>query len=396
MFFSQKSMALFSVHIYKYMATLSKERSINWQVNQGLLFVILLVAVLYVGRGLLVPLVSAAFFAMLMAPVSGRMEKFIKRPFAVVICILLLLASILGIIAIIIAEINSFTDDLPAIVATANDLLQSGQSFFHDHFGLEPQQQVAFANEQISALGKSAGSYLGSLLAGTTQVVGALVVTLLYTFLMLLYRERYEIFFTRLFGKGHPEKTKEIIDNITLVGQQYIKGRTLAALLLWLFYATCFTLIGLRNGILLGAIASLVSIIPLVGGVIGGLFPFFMSLTARPSDGLPLKIVVVVVLANALNTYVIEPMVVGGRLRLGALPMIAFIIIGGALWGIAGMILFIPLLAMAKILCNNIVDLKPFSYLVSDPDEGKTSVIGNWASNLWDRVFTDKKKSITN
>ncbi len=378
------------------MATLSKEpRSINWQVNQGLLFIILLVAVLYVGRGLLVPLISAGFFAMLMAPVSGYIEKFIKRPFAVILCILLLLVAILGIIAIIIAEISSFTGDLPAIVATANDLLQSGESFIHDHFGLEPQQQVAIANEQITAFGKSAGSYLGSLLAGTTQVVGALVITLLYTFLMLLYRERYEIFFTRLFGTGHPEKTKEIINNITLIGQQYIKGRTAAALLLWLFYATSFTLIGLKNGILLGAIASLVSIIPLVGGVIGGLFPFFMSLTLRPSDGLPLKVVVVVVLANALNTYVIEPMVVGGRLRLGALPMIAFIIIGGALWGIAGMILFIPLLAMAKILCDNIDNLKHFGYLVSDPGEGKTSAIGNWVSNLWGRVFTPKKKSVT-
>lgn len=377
------------------MAIATKEpRIINWKVNQGLLFVVLLVTVLYFGRGLLVPFVSAAFFAMLLAPLSGRMEQFIKRPFAVILCILLLLGGILGVIAIIIAEIISFTGDLPAIVATANDLLQSIEVVIHDNFGLEPREQVAMAKEQISALGKSQGSYLGSLAAGGAQVVGKLVVTLLYTFLMLLYRERYEVFLTRLLGKGQPEKTKEIIDSITLVGKQYIKGRTGAALLLWLFYATCFTLIGLKNGILLGAIASLIAIIPLVGGVIGGLFPFFMSLTARPSDGLPLKVVVVVVLANALNTYVIEPMVVGGKLRLGALPMIAFIIIGGALWGIAGMILFIPLLAMAKILFDNINSLKPFGYLVSDPLEGKTSAIGNWASNLWNRVFTDKKKRI--
>ena len=376
------------------MAIASKEpRIINWKINQGLLFGVLLVTVLYVGRSLLVPFVSAAFFAMLLAPLSARMEQFIKRPFAVILCILLLLGAILGVIAIIIAEIISFTGDLPAIVATANDLLKSIEVVIHDNFGLEPREQVAMAKEQISALGKSQGSYLGSLLAGATHVVGALVVTLLYTFLMLLYRERYEVFLTRLLGKGQPEKTKEIIDSITLVGKQYIKGRTGAALLLWLFYATCFTLIGLKNGILLGAIASLIAIIPLVGGVIGGLFPFFMSLTARPSDGLPLK-VVVVVLANALNTYVIEPMVVGGKLRLGALPMIAFIIIGGALWGIAGMILFIPLLAMAKILFDNIDSLKPFGYLVSDPLEGKTSALGNWASNLWNRVFTDKKKRI--
>jgi predicted PurR-regulated permease PerM len=374
------------------MTTIPKEtRGTIAQVNQLFLFVILLVVVLYFGRDLLVPFVSAAFFAMLMAPISRRLEKILKRPFAVIACVLILLTGILGILAIIIAEINSFAGDLPQITATANNMLHSMESTIQDHFGVEPQRQVAIANEQIRSLGQSAGSYIGRLLAGTTQVLGALVIILLYTFLLLYHRERYELFFIQLFGKSNPEQTKEVIENITRIGQHYIKGRTVSVLIIWLFYAVSFSVIGLKNGILLGAIASLLSIIPFVGGIIGGVFPFFMALTDPTSSSLPLQVIVVIALAHALSTYFIEPLVVGGRMKLSALSMIVFIIIGSALWGIAGMILFIPMLAMVKILCDYIPNLKPYSYLISDPDEGKTSAIGMWASHVWGKVFTDKK-----
>jgi predicted PurR-regulated permease PerM len=368
-------------------------RNIGVGANQFLLFVILLGAVLYFAREVMIPVVAAAFFAMLMTPISGRLEKKIKRPFAIIVCILILLIAILGILAIVTAETHSFIGDLPAIEKKANEMLKLLESTIQTHFGLDPERQVAMVKDQIKTVGQSAGSYLGRLVGGVTGVLGGLVITLVYTFLLLYHRERYEIFFIRLFGGKNPEKTKEVIENIACVGQHYIKGRTISMIFLWVIYGGGFLVIGLRGAILLGAIAALLSIIPYVGGVIGGIFPFFVALTTGDSNS-AVGVIVVIIIAHALSTYIIEPLVVGGNLKLSALSMIVVIIAGNALWGIAGMILFVPILAMAKILFDNVEHLKPYGYLVSDPDEGKPSVVGGWFSNLWRRVHVTSKKVI--
>jgi predicted PurR-regulated permease PerM len=360
--------------------------------NQFLLFVILLAVVLYFGRALLIPLVTASFFAMLMAPVCRGLEKKIKRPFAVIICILLLLIVILGILAIVIGEINSFMDDVASIEKKANGMIKALEASIQNEFGVQPERQIEIVKKQMQSFGQSAGSYLERLLGGVTGILGGLVISLVYTFLLLFHRERYETFFIKLFGKNDPEKTKEIIEKVTLVGQHYLKGRVISILILCVIYAGGFLIVGLKSAILLGAIAALLSIIPYVGGLIGGIFPFLMSQTMEDSTGTGVGVVVVIILAHALSSYIIEPLVVGGQLRLSALSMILFIIVGSALWGIAGMILFVPVLAMVKILCDNIENLKPYGYLIADPDEGKPSMITLWFSRFGNAIIPGRKR----
>jgi predicted PurR-regulated permease PerM len=360
--------------------------------NRFLLFVILLSIVLFYGRAVMIPLVSGAFLAMLMMPVSHWLETRIRRPFAIIICILLLLIVLLGILAIVVAEISNLLSDLPGIQHKANEALKVLESDIQTRFGTTPERQIEMMKIQVATLGQSAGSYFSRLMSGVTSVLAGLVITLVYTFLLLYHRERYELFFIKLFGRQQPEKTKAIIENLTRVGQRYLKGRTISVLLLWVFYAGGFLLIGLNHAILLGAIAALMSILPYVGGIVGGIFPFLMALTGDDSSGTAVGVIVVTVLAHALSTYIIEPLVVGGQLRLSALSMIVFIIAGSALWGIAGMILFIPILAMVKILCDTADHLKPYGYLISDPDEGKVSVMGQWFSRRWSKVNAHDKK----
>jgi predicted PurR-regulated permease PerM len=356
-----------------------------------LLFFILLFIVLHFGREILVPLVGAAFFAMLMAPISRWLEIKLSRPFAVIICILILLAGILGIFAIVAGEVNSFSDDLPKIEKKSNEMIKSLEETIEIHFGVNQERQVAMAKEQLQGLGKSAGGYIGKVLGGVTGLFGALVICLVYTFLLLYHRERYETFFIKLFGKGDPEGAKEIIENVTSVGQHYIKGRTVSILMLWVIYAIGFAVSGLKSGILLAGIAALLSIIPYIGGLIGGIFPLFMAMTDDDPSGTATGVVITLIAAHALSTYIIEPLVVGGRMKLSALAMIVIIIAGNAVWGIVGMILFVPLLAMAKIVFEHVTALKPYAYLISDPDEGKASAIEDWFVAMWHKVFKTKK-----
>jgi len=344
----------------------------------------LIVIILYFGRPILVPIVSAAFLAMLMAPVSRWLEKKLPRSVAVVICCLLLVIGILGIFALVVGEVGSFADDLPAIQKKLNTLTHSIQEKIHEQFGVAPERQMEMAKKQVNHAGESTGSFVGKFLHGITGTLGVLVMMVIYTFLLLFHRERYETFFIKLFGKKDPEKTKAILDEVTDIGQHYIKGRTISILVYWILYTGGFLIFGLKSAILMGGIVALLSIIPYIGGIVGGIFPILLALTSEGDSSHTIwGVVIDVFLVHAIGTYFIEPLIVGGRMKLSAMAMIFMLIAGSTLWGIAGMILFVPLLAMAKIIFDNIPTLEPYGYLVSDPDQGKKTLI--------DRIFKKKK-----
>jgi predicted PurR-regulated permease PerM len=93
-------------------------------------------------------------------------------------------------------------------------------------------------------------------------------------------------------------------------------------------------------------------------------------------------VVAVIVFIQTVDNYFIEPNMVGGEVNLSALASILIILCGGLLWGIAGMILFIPMLGIVKIVCDNIESLKPFGYVLADPSKGKPSKLKIWAKGV--------------
>jgi predicted PurR-regulated permease PerM len=93
---------------------------------------------------------------------------------------------------------------------------------------------------------------------------------------------------------------------------------------------------------------------------------------------------------QTIDNYFIEPNVVGGQVHLAALPTILGIITGGIIWGPAGMILFIPMLAIAKIIFDHVEDLKPYGYLIGGQNGDEPSAFRQWIKRLTDRIRNKK------
>src|SRR5690606_4429968 len=105
---------------------------------------------------------------------------------------------------------------------------------------------------------------------------------------------------------------------------------------------------------------------PYVGSTLGGMFPFVMALATEDSMQPALMVALSIILIQTIDNYFIEPNVVGGEVNLSALASILSIIIGGIIWGVAGMILFIPIVGIFKIICDHVESLKPIAYLIGD------------------------------
>jgi predicted PurR-regulated permease PerM len=367
----------------------------NPQANKFLLFIVLLTIVLCYGRELLVPLVYSAFFAMLLAPVCCKLEdKGVNRTLSVIICVFILLVALLGIFAIIVSEMSTFVDDLPAIQKKLLMMINSSETYISDALHLDRTRQSQIIDKQINSLGQSAGSYFGKVINGITDTFGGLILTIVYTFLFLYHKEKYETFFVKAFSDHEPARIKTILEEVTGIGQKYLAGRAISVLFLWVIYTVALMLFGLKTAILLAAIAALLSIIPYIGSILGSVFPFLMALVTKDLMT-AVWITLALLFLHALSTYFIEPVIIGRKVKLSALAMLVGIIAGGFIWGVSGMILFIPILAMAKIVCEHVDNLQPYAFLIGDPDEGNPSKIEEWFTSKFGKKTHGRRKKHT-
>lgn len=368
-------------------------KEIALRINNYLLLAILLVVVLVYGKVILIPLVFAGLLAMLMAPVCRWLDsKNWPRALSCLACVLILLVVLLSILGIVAAEISSFAKESAAIEEKADKVLSQAHNFVEETFGVTQEKQTAMLKDQVKSLGKSAGGYAGKFVGGLTSTIAGLIITLVLTFLFLFNKERYESFVLQLYKNEETGKVKKVVDEITTVGQKYLTGRALSILILATLYSIGLLIVGIKNAVLLAGVAALLTVIPYVGSVIGGLFPFMMALVTEDSFQPALMVIVVIVFIQAMDNYFIEPNVVGGEVNLSAIASILAIVVGGLIWGVAGMVLFIPMLAIVKIICEHVEPLKPIAYVVSDPSENKPSPVKEWFREKILRTKTKGKR----
>lgn len=346
--------------------------------NRFLLLLVLITAVLYFGQPLLIPIFLGALLAMLMAPLCRRFDKKMGRGLSSFICTMIVMLSISVILGIGAWQIATFVENIPEIKERTEELLAESQTFIQENFSISPEKQKSFVQKQLKSLGESSSSYAGTLLGGATSAIAWLVLSLLFTFLFLYSKERYESFFLKLYKEEEPSRIKSIVGKISRVSEQYLLGRTYSIIILFVCYAVGLLIIGIKNAILLAAVASLLTIIPYAGTILGSIFPVVMAIVTEDSFQPALWTAGVMITIQAVDNYFIEPYVVGGEVNLSAMATIVIIVCGGLIWGVAGTILFIPLLGIVKIICDHVDPLKPYGFLIGDPDGNKPSKLKIW------------------
>lgn len=346
--------------------------------NRFLLLLVLVTVVLYFGAPLLIPLFSGALFSMLMAPICRRLDKRMGRGTSSLICTAIVMLSLLVILGIGAWQVASFVEDIPAVKERAGELLTTIQKFIQENFSISPERQESIVQKQLKPLGESTTSYAGRMLGGITAAIAWLILSLLFTFLFLYNKERYESFFVKLYKQEEPARVKSIVGKISHVSERYLLGRTFSIVILFVCYAAGLLIIGVKNALLLAAVASVLTIIPYAGTILGSIFPVVMAIVTEDSFQPALWTGAFMITIQAIDNYIIEPYVVGGEVNLSAMATILSIVCGGLIWGVAGTILFIPLLAIIKIICDHVESFKPYGFLIGDPDGNKPSKLKAW------------------
>ncbi|RYY52369.1 MAG: AI-2E family transporter [Chitinophagaceae bacterium] len=343
-------------------------------VNTLLLFV-LAFAGLYFASPFLIPLTLAAVLSMVFIRLCNFFERIgMARGYASLVCILLFVVAIGLIILLLSIQLGSLADNLDGMEKRIVGMLESLKSWVNETVGIEKAEQQQAIEEGTQ--GKSGGM----ILAFATGLMGILVNTILvlvYMFLFLSMRGHIKKFILKLVPRKENADTSEVIHQAGKVSQKYLSGLAAMIGVLWIMYGIGFSIVGVESAIFFAVLCGLLEIVPFIGNLTGtGLT--VLAVMAQGGDGkMILGVLITYFLVQFIQTYILEPIIVGEQVNINPLFTIMAIVLGELVWGIAGMILAVPLLGMAKIICDSYPHLQPYGFLIGpeNPKKPKTTLV---------------------
>jgi predicted PurR-regulated permease PerM len=332
-----------------------------------LIGIIALTAIFYVGRSIIVPLVFATIIAIMLTPVVGFFVKLkINRVVAIAFVMLLTFLVIMAFVSLIISQVSRFSDSWPVLVEKFTGIINQTISDASSYFDKDPQKIYDW-------ISKTQGDFIqkGTSAIGQTLVIAgsALVVIFLlpvYIFLILFYQPILIEFIHRLFGSSNHTEITEIIGQIKNVIQRYLFGLVIEAVIIAALDTLALLLLGIEYALLIGIIGALLNMIPYLGGLIAVALPIIVALVTKSSPLYALYVLFAYYVIQLFDNNYVVPKIVASKVKINALFSIVVVIAGNVLWGIPGMFLSIPLLAIVKLVCDHIESLKPIGFLLGD------------------------------
>lgn len=332
----------------------------------------LVICGLYFGREFLIPIAFAGVLAMLFLPLSRKMEtKGMHKSVAAIICITLLLCFFAGIGALLSWQISDLAEDATKMEKQVTDGIGSVRKYLNNTLGISPAKQQEILKKQQESGGGGIASGLTAFIGSLGGVLTNALIVMIYIFLFLFYRSHIKKFILKLVPPGEKPAAEKIVGKATTVAQKYLSGLAMMIVVLWIMYSIGFSIAGVKNAIFFAILCGLLEIVPFVGNITGTALTILMALTQGGGSGIVIGVLITYGLVQFIQTYILEPSIVGSEVNINPLFTIIGIIAGELIWGVAGMVLAIPLLGIFKVVCDHIPALQPYGFLIGEEEKKK-------------------------
>ena len=340
-----------------------------------LFFFVLAFAGLYLASPFLIPLTLAAVLSMVFIRLCNFLEsKGLSRGYASLLCIVLFMFAMGLIVLLLSIQLGSLAENLDGMEKRIVGMLESLKSWVNETIGIRKAEQQKAIEEGTK--GKSGGM----ILAFATGLMGILINTILvlvYMFLFLSMRGHIKKFILKLVPKKENADTSDVIHQTGKVSQKYLSGLAAMIGVLWVMYGIGFSIVGVESALFFAVLCGLLEIVPFIGNLTGTSLTVLAVLAQGGDSKMIIGVLVTYFLVQFIQTYILEPIIVGEQVNINPLFTIMAIVLGELVWGVAGMILAVPLLGMVKIICDSYPHLQPYGFLIGpeNPRKPKTTIV---------------------
>jgi len=340
----------------------------NSSIIKKLLILFLVIAGLHFAEEFLMPLTIAGVLATLLLPLCRWLEtKKVPKVLAVITGMLVLLTVLAGVGALLGWQISELVNDFAIL---KQKFIETGirfQDYIFNHLGISiKRQSQMMQDEQPSVSG------IVQIVADSVAYIFTnFVLVLAYIFLLLNYRSHIRTFILKLTLNSQHKEMGHVLHSITNVSQQYLLGLAKMIVVLWVMYGIGFSIIGVKNAIFFAILCGLLEIIPFVGNITGTTITLLIAFVNGASVTMLLAIIGTYLVIQFIQGWLLEPIIVGPHVKINPFATVMALVLGELIWGIPGIFLAIPIIAMAKIVCDHIESLKPYGFLIGEIVKGK-------------------------
>lgn len=342
------------------------------QLAQSLVAIVLIFFLLKYAESIFIPMSFAGLLSiMLIAPCDIMERKGIPRGIAAMVSLLVAVFLVVFVLYFISSQIISFRNDLPALVAQFDGVLDNIQLWIKHRFHLTSTGMHQLINSAKSQTMSSTGAIVGSTVSSLSNTLLYAILIPIYTFLLLLYRGLVVRFLLRAFTDKHTPKVYEILGKTRHVIKNYIVGLMIEMAIVAFLNCTLFFIIGVKYALLLGVIAALLNLIPYLGIFSALILSVLITFTTN-SPTVVLELTIALVAVHLVDSNILLPRVVGSKVRINALATILGVVVGSMLWGIPGMFLAVPIVAILKVIFDGVDSLQAWGILLGDDRDEAT------------------------
>jgi len=323
--------------------------------------------VFVVGSSVIMPLLMAFFLSLLLLPVFRWLRKRrLPEVLAISLSIVGMLAVVAGIFFFFSWQIGNLLSDFPTIQKNIMIHWETLSRWISQKLHYSSQQQMALLTKQLQGAGAGVMGYLQGAAVSLSSVLIFVGLLPIYVFLILFYRNLLVRFAFLWFKEPDHAQVESALRETESIVKYYLLGLLIQISYLTILVGGGLAFFGIKHAILIGAIFAILNLIPYVGALVGNIIGVLLTLSSSQEMWQIWVVLGTIAVVQFLDNNILMPRIVGSKVKVNALASIVSIIVGGALAGISGMFLSIPILAVLKIIFDKTEHLRQWGVLIGD------------------------------
>jgi len=335
-----------------------------------LIILVICFVILSWAADVIVPLLFSLIFSSMLFPICFRLEKWgCHKGLSAFISILVagvLTALFLG---IVITQLIHLVEQAPQFIRRLSDLVDKAESYVAQRYHIEKSAQADHVHQQLAKLLDNSSNYFSSTMTFTTNLLTNFVLILLFSFFLLYLRVFFLEFFYKVFASSEKSLIDETLQKIYEVIQNYLLGLIKVICIIGTLNSLGLWLLGIESPLFFGFLGGLLVIIPYIGILIGSALPVIIALITKDSYWYAVGVFGVFMFVHILEGNLITPYVVGSKVSINPLIAVFALLLFGKLWGLAGLILALPVTAICKIIFDTLPGFKAVGFLLGKPQK---------------------------
>jgi predicted PurR-regulated permease PerM len=348
--------------------------------------------IIVAGKGIITPLLMAFFMSILLLPVYRFFQRK-KCPEVLSISLAILLLVVFAIILVwfFSSQISNLIVDFPQIKNNVTIHLNTLSEWIDRRTNLSTERQVQIINDQSKKLVNYAGTVASGAAASLSSVFIFVGLLPIYVFLLLFYKNLLLRFVFLWFPQENQKQVEDAMRETEVIIKSYLVGLLIQITYITILLGGALMIMGIKHALLIGVIFAILNLIPYVGALLGNIIGVLLTLTSSQELWPILQVLITIAIVQFLDNNILMPRIVGSKVKINALATIVGVIIAGALAGVSGMFLSLPVMAVLKIIFDRSDSMKQWGVLLGD-EKPKLSPMNFPAFRLRSRKVEEKLK----